>query len=75
MRPPLNRLSAAQLLRMLGSREVTCEMVTHSFADAIEQREGEVRAFAWFDAQRALNVAREFDRAATVSRCWACRSL
>ena len=54
MRPPLNRLPAAQLLRMIASREVTCETVTHSFVDAVEQRESEVHAFAWFDAERAL---------------------
>ncbi len=67
MRPPLNRLSAAQLLRMIVSREVTCETVTHSFVDAIEQRESEVHAFTWFDAERALSIAREFDRGAKVS--------
>jgi len=61
MRPPLNRLSAAQLVRMIASREVTCEAVTHSFVDAVGQRENEVRAFAWIDAQRALNAARDFD--------------
>ena len=67
MRPPLNRLPAAQLLRMIVSREVTCETVTHSFVDAIEQRENEVHAFTWFDAERALRIAREFDRGATAS--------
>ena len=46
---------------MLASREVTCEMVTHSFVDAIEQREGDVHAFAWFEAERAMNMARGFD--------------
>ena len=61
MRPPLNRLPAAQLLRMIAAREVTCEMVTHSFVDAVEQREGEVHALAWFEAERALNTARAFD--------------
>src|SRR5918993_4595479 len=61
MRPPLNRLPAAQLLRMLASGEVTCEMVTHSFIDAVEQREGDVHSFAWFEAERALNIARGFD--------------
>lgn len=61
VRPPLNRLPAAQLLQMLASREVTCEMVTHSFVDAIEQREGDVHAFAWFEAGRAMNIARGFD--------------
>ena len=62
MRPPLNRLSATQLARMIAAGDVTCEMVTHSFVDAVEQREHEVHAFAWFDAARALDVARGFDR-------------
>ena len=61
MRPPLNRLPAAQLCRMLAAREVTCEVVTHSFIDAIEQRERDVHAFAWFEPDRALNIARGFD--------------
>ncbi len=52
---------------MLAERDVTCETVTHSFADAIEQRESDVHAFAWFDAQRALMIAREFDHAAQIS--------
>lgn len=64
MRPPLNRLSATQLVRMIASRDVTCEAVTHSFIDAIEQRESDVRAFTWIDAQRALGIARKFDRGA-----------
>ena len=61
MRPPLNRLPAAQLLRMIASREVTCEMVTHSFIDAVQQRENDVHAFAWFEGESALNIARGFD--------------
>jgi len=63
MQLPLNRLPAVKLARMLSAREVTCEAVTHSFLDAVEQREAEVRAFAWIDPERALNIAREFDRA------------
>ena len=47
---------------MLAARDVSCEAVTHSFLDAIEQRESEVRAFAWIDPARALGVARELDR-------------
>lgn len=62
MRPPLNRLSAAQLVRMLASGDATREAVTHSFLDAIAQRESEVNAFTWIDAERALNIARGFDR-------------
>ncbi|HYM48213.1 MAG TPA: amidase [Burkholderiaceae bacterium] len=62
MRPPLNRLSAAHLARMLAAGEVNCEAVTHSFLDAIEQRESEVRAFTWIDPKRALRLARELDK-------------
>lgn len=63
MKLPLNRLSAAHLVRMLSSREVSCEVVTHSFLDAIQQREGEVQAFTWIDPVRALDIARELDSA------------
>jgi len=62
MKPPLNRLSATQLARMIAARDVSCEAVTHSFVDAVHQVEADVRAFAWFDAVRALETAREFDR-------------
>lgn len=62
MQLPLNRLPAVKLVRMLTAGDVTCEAVTHSFLDAVEQRETEVRAFAWIDAARALNIAREFDK-------------
>jgi Asp-tRNA(Asn)/Glu-tRNA(Gln) amidotransferase A subunit family amidase len=61
MKTPLNRLSATRLSRMIAGHEVTCEAVTHSFLDAINEREREVRAFAWFDAARALATARELD--------------
>ena len=62
MQLPLNRLPAIKLARMLRAGDVTCEAVTHSFLDAVEQRDAEVRAFAWIDAARAMNIAREFDR-------------
>lgn len=62
MRTPLNRLPAAQLARMLAARDVTCEAVTHSFVDAIHEHEKDVRAFAWFEPERALAIARELDR-------------
>jgi len=47
---------------MIAAHEVTCEAVTHSFIDALREREKAVRAFAWIDAARALETAREFDR-------------
>ena len=58
MRPPLNRLSATQLVRLVASREVNCEAITHSFLDAVEQRERDVHAFTWIDPGRALSIAR-----------------
>ena len=61
MKTPLNRLSATRLSRMIAGHEVTCEAVTHSFIDAIKEREPAVRAFAWFDPARALATAREHD--------------
>ncbi|MEP6608520.1 MAG: amidase [Burkholderiaceae bacterium] len=61
MTPPLNRFSATQLARLLAAREITHEAVTHSFLDAVAQRESEVRAFAWIDPARALKIARKFD--------------
>lgn len=62
MKTPLNRLPAARLARMIAADEVSCEAVTHSFLDAVHEREREIRAFAWIDAARALETAREFDR-------------
>jgi Asp-tRNA(Asn)/Glu-tRNA(Gln) amidotransferase A subunit family amidase len=61
MKAPLNRLSATRLSRMIAGHEVTCEAVTHSFIDAIKASEPQVRAFAWFDAVRAMATARELD--------------
>lgn len=62
MRTPLNRLPATRLARMIAAHELSCEAVSHSFVDAVGQRESEVHAFVWFDAARALDVAREHDR-------------
>jgi len=62
MKIPLNPLPAHRLARMIAAHEVSCEAVTHSFIDAVHEREAEVRAFTWFDATRALAVAREHDR-------------
>ncbi len=62
MKLPLHRLSAARLARMIADGEATSEIVTRSFIDAIHAREREVQAFVWFDADRALSIARELDR-------------
>jgi amidase len=62
MKTPLNRLPATQLARMIAAHDASCEAITHSFLDAVREREPEVRAFAWIDAARALQTAREYDR-------------
>jgi Asp-tRNA(Asn)/Glu-tRNA(Gln) amidotransferase A subunit family amidase len=59
MRPPLNRLPAVRLAQMIASGEASAEVVTRSFIDAIREREHDVQAFAWFDADRAIAAARE----------------
>jgi amidase len=59
MREPLHRLSAVQLARMIAEGQASSEVVTRSFIDAIHEREGQVQAFAWFDADRAIASARE----------------
>lgn len=62
MKTPLNRLPAVTLARMIAAKDVSCEAVTHSFCDAIRDREKEIRAFTWFEPERALSIARELDR-------------
>lgn len=59
MREPLHRLSAVKLAQLITAGEASPETVTRSFIDAIHEREKEVQAFAWFDADRAIAAARE----------------
>jgi amidase len=44
---------------MIADGEASSEVVTRSFIDAIREREPEVQAFTWFDADRAIAAARE----------------
>ena len=59
MREPLHRLSAVKLAQLITAGEASPETVTRSFIDAIHERERDVQAFAWFDADRAIASARE----------------
>ena len=59
MKEPLHRSSAVRLARLIASGEASPESVTRSFIDAIHERERDVQAFAWFDADRAIAAARE----------------
>jgi len=61
MKTPLHRQTATTLVAWLASGEVSAEAVAHSYADAIHEYEPEVGAFAYFDAARALELARQFD--------------
>jgi len=62
MKEPLNRMSATRLAQMIAAGDVTSEVVTRSFVDAIHDRNGSIQAFAWFEADRAMETARELDR-------------
>lgn len=59
MKVPLHRLPAVKLAQMIADGQASSEVVTRSFIDAIHEREHEVQAFAWFDADRAIAAARE----------------
>ncbi len=59
MREPLHRLGAVPLLRMIAEGQASSEVVTRSFIDAIHERERDIQAFAWFDADHAIAAARE----------------
>jgi Asp-tRNA(Asn)/Glu-tRNA(Gln) amidotransferase A subunit family amidase len=56
---PLHRLSAVRLAQLIADGQASSEVVTRSFIDAIHEREAQVQAFAWFDADRAIAAARE----------------
>ncbi len=61
MKPPLHRQSAVQLAALIANGEAAPETVTRSFIDAIHERERDIQAFAWFDADRAIAAARELN--------------
>ena len=44
MREPLNRLSATRLAQMIAAGDVTSEVVTRSFIDAIHERNASIEA-------------------------------
>jgi amidase len=61
VKPPLHRLRAVDLERLIATGDASVEVVTRSFIDAIHEREPQIEAFAWFDADHALAQARELD--------------
>lgn len=59
MKEPLHRLPAVRLAQMIAEGQASSEVVTRSFIDAIHERERDIQAYAWFDADRAIAAARE----------------
>jgi Asp-tRNA(Asn)/Glu-tRNA(Gln) amidotransferase A subunit family amidase len=60
--PPLNELSATEIVAAIGAGRTTCEAVVRACLDRIAAREGEVQAWAHLDSDAAIAAARAFDR-------------
>ena len=58
----LGDLGAAQIVRLVRTREVSCVEVVAAAGDAIARHDGAIRAFAARAEERALAQARELDR-------------
>jgi Asp-tRNA(Asn)/Glu-tRNA(Gln) amidotransferase A subunit family amidase len=59
-----NRLSASEAARLLARRELTAEALVRACLDRIAEREDAVQAWAYLDADQALEQARALDRGA-----------
>ena len=58
-----NELHAIDALAQMAAGRLTAEALTRASRERIATRDGIVRAFAWLDPERALDVARARDRA------------
>ena len=65
MRDRLNELSACGMARGVTTGAFTAEAVTRACLDRIEDRDKQVKAWAFVDPELALNQARAIDRAGT----------
>src|SRR4051812_47449572 len=54
-------VGATEAVRRLGAREMSSEEVVRECLERVEARDGEVRAWAWLDAEAALAQARARD--------------
>ncbi|MGE5523622.1 MAG: amidase [Rhodospirillaceae bacterium] len=59
---PLNELTAAEIVRAIQSRQVTCEAVTRACLEHIAAREPDVQAWHYLDPDLALRRARSLDK-------------
>ena len=60
----LNRLSATDAAKMLAAREISAERYLRACLERIDEREKDVRAFAFIDRDNALAHARHLDAGA-----------
>jgi Asp-tRNA(Asn)/Glu-tRNA(Gln) amidotransferase A subunit family amidase len=61
----VNELTATEIVRAVGSREVTCEAVARACLERIGQREPAVQAWQFLDPDLVLAQARALDRRGT----------
>ena len=59
---PLNELTATEIVAAIGTGKTTCEAVTRACLDRIAERENDVHAWTYVDAEQALHAARAIDR-------------
>jgi Asp-tRNA(Asn)/Glu-tRNA(Gln) amidotransferase A subunit family amidase len=59
----LTKLTAAEASQLMATGDLTSEALTKACVARIEAREPEVKAFAYFNAEQALEQARDVDRA------------
>lgn len=59
----LNELTATEVVAAVKSGKTTCEAVTRACLERINERDGEVQAWAYLDPDRAIAEARARDRA------------
>jgi Asp-tRNA(Asn)/Glu-tRNA(Gln) amidotransferase A subunit family amidase len=61
-KPPLNALTASQIVREIGAGHITSEAVIRACLDRVEERDQEVGAWTHVDPDLAIGAARAFDR-------------
>src|SRR5438132_1270904 len=62
LEPPLNALTASEIVAAIDAGRTTCEAVVRACLDRIAAREADVQAWAHLDPDQALASARAFDR-------------
>jgi Asp-tRNA(Asn)/Glu-tRNA(Gln) amidotransferase A subunit family amidase len=62
---PLNQLSACEIVRGVTAGRFSAQAVTRACLDRIEERDSNIKAWAFIDPELALNQARAIDRNAT----------